>query len=135
MVEVMSTDSDMWVSRYMMHTIHERVRGMDLVDRQQRGVYIDECNYIRVQRLHAGFDGLPCLSVNPSLTTFDRCVPLLVAYFLSGTDFTPTLWGMHSGRMFDAWCSVISNPSEQTSSSAPLPTATALRLDCLRSRI
>ncbi|CAN0264687.1 unnamed protein product [Ectocarpus sp. 12 AP-2014] len=100
--EIMSIDTDVWVAALLVYCVFPSTQNVRVVVRSQRGVgSTRECQQIDVLQL---FDDITHLPHWPAeFTPLQRCLPVIAAYVLCGTDFTPTLHGITSASMFGAY--------------------------------
>lgn len=106
-VEVMSVDTDEWMAALLVYAVHPSTRSVRVVVRQQRGVGDEPVQHIDVLEL---FEHLINLSHWPHhFSPLQRCLPVVVAYVLCGTDFTPTLHSLTSPSMFQVYYDYLSN--------------------------
>lgn len=100
--EIMSIDTDVWVAALLVYCVFPSTQNVRVVVRSQRGVgSTRECQQIDVLQL---FDEITHLPHWPAeFTPLQRCLPVIAAYVLCGTDFTPTLHGITSASMFGAY--------------------------------
>ena len=75
------------------------VRETELVVRQQTGEYGRQCPHVDINKIYKRFNDN---GYWPNcFEEADRCLPLVAAYILCGTDFTPTLSSVTAAYVFD----------------------------------
>ena len=97
-VELVSVDSDVCIAAFLCFACDPSVRGLQLVVRQQRGVYGRNYPHINMNELFRGICGQ---RYSQGFGMMDRCLPFVAEYILCGTDFTPTLRSVRASYMFD----------------------------------
>lgn len=108
-VEVMSIDTDEWVAFFLMYAVFPSTRNTRVIVRQQHGSNPGATCHIDVLKL---FEGMVGLGFWPhTFTPLQKCMPLIAAYMLCGHDFSPTLSGYSSMKMFKAYCEAIKDPT------------------------
>ncbi|CAB1096161.1 unnamed protein product [Ectocarpus sp. CCAP 1310/34] len=108
-VEVVSVDTDVWVAALLAYAAHPWTRNVRVVVRKQSGLY-DQAAVTCVDVLEL-FNALTRLTSWPSaFTPLQKCLPVIAAYMLCGTDFTPTFFGFTSFFMFQSYFEYVKNP-------------------------
>ncbi|CAN0325489.1 unnamed protein product [Pylaiella littoralis] len=107
-VEIMSVDTDVWRAALLVYAVYPATQNARVVVRSQRGVGSSkECQHIDVLKL---FDEIQAVTHWPQeFTPLQRCLPVVAAYILCGTNFTPTLHSVTSLSMFDSYYQAAKN--------------------------
>ncbi|CAB1112043.1 unnamed protein product [Ectocarpus sp. CCAP 1310/34] len=101
-VEVFSVDTDVWIAALLSYAVHPSTRDVRIIVRQQSGMAVNtNVHCIDLLKL---FQDLTAMRNWPSsFTKLQSVLPIISAYVLNGTDYTPTLSGLTASSMFQAY--------------------------------
>lgn len=117
-VEVVSVDIDVWVAALLVYAVHPWTRNVRVVVRKQSGVN-DRAVVPCVDVLEL-FNALTKLTSWPSsFTPLQKCLPVVAAYMLCGTDFTPTFFRFYFFFYVPIVLRVRKNPREPSVCEGP----------------
>lgn len=104
----MSVDTDVWVAALLVYAAHQSTRNVRIVVRQQRGL-VRPGEFVRHIDALDLFNGLINLDWPHGFSSMQRCLPVIAAYALCGTDFSPTLHSFTSHSIFNSYFCTLKN--------------------------
>lgn len=102
-------DTDVWVAALLMYAVYPWTRNVRVVVRKQSTINAEvRVTCVDVLQL---FNVLTAYSSWPSsFNNLHKCLPVIAAYMLCGTDFTPTFFGLTSFFMYQTYFELAKNP-------------------------
>ena len=105
----MSIDTDQWIAALLVYAVYPSTHNVRVVVRSHKGLGCGAVQYIDVLEIFKKLTTRPDWPHN--FSSLQRCLRVIVAYVLWGTDFTPTLYSLTALNMFQTYYEALADAS------------------------